>query len=217
MLGASERETQVIQRTQGRQQTAYGCILLSHQHKGSVRPSPRTRAPSRRSAHLQVCFGLTWLVVHELSELSCFLILHSFLKTRWKTVTRAQRYTCINVYVDELKEDMSTRISLPYFSYLICFLCFFFKNLTTRYLDVLETPKVLLTLFWTESKKHQPDVLFNFPNTLLLLYLRSFLSFSMQFKIQILSHYAHGRRRKSQVRGRSCLYHQPTSLSYITL
>ena len=76
---------------------------FSSAQKGSVRPSPRTPCPSRRSAHLQVCFGLTWLVVHELSEPSCFLILHSFLKTWWKTVTRAQRYTCINIYVDELE------------------------------------------------------------------------------------------------------------------
>lgn len=69
-----------------------------------VRPSPRTPPPAPHPpAHLQVCFGLTWLVFHELSEPSCFLILHSFLTTRWKTVTRAQRYTCINIYVDELE------------------------------------------------------------------------------------------------------------------
>lgn len=76
---------------------------IEEEEEEYVRPSPRTPCPPRCSAHLQVCFGLTWLVVHELSEPSCFLILHSFLKTWWKTVTRAQRYTCINIYVDELK------------------------------------------------------------------------------------------------------------------
>ena len=62
-------------------------------------PPPAPTPPIFRSAWL----GLTWLALHELSEPSCFLILHSFPATWWKAVIRAQRNTCISIYVDELE------------------------------------------------------------------------------------------------------------------
>lgn len=100
-----------------------------HQHRKALSdPHPVPIPPGSASSGLLRSY-LACCLLNCLS--CCFLILHSFLKTWWKTVTRAQRYTCINIYVDELEgryvHPVFPPLTLVIWSVFSAF--FFFKKL----------------------------------------------------------------------------------------